>query len=122
LKNTVLKFLLVGTVLAGLTACSSEEQYVIKADQAQLGVGSTLTMSGKAGRLHVVQLPAYPTGFDVAVSEVQRINPPMANTLMIEADNKMVLTFLISAGQYICDSCVSYQLPRTWHRDDLTKK
>ena len=122
LKNTKLKFVLVGALLANLTAGASEEQYVIKADKAQVGEGTTLTMSGKTGRLHVEKMSGYPAGLDVAVRQVERVNGPTANTLTIEADNKMVFTFLIGAGQYICNTCVSYQLPMNWHREESPKK
>lgn len=103
-------------VMFCLSACGSSESYAIKADDGQLGRGTTITMTGKAGRIHSDVLPGYPKGLEESVMEIERTSGPTGGTWKIETEHKMVLSFIVLSGAYICDSCNSLGLPSNWHR------
>lgn len=104
-----------------LSACSNDDSYVIRADEGQLGSGSTITMTGNTGRIRTGALTGFPNGLDEGVKEVERAIAPTGGFWKVETDTKLNLSFIVAAGAYICNSCVEVGLPVTWHRD-LSKK
>lgn len=113
----MLKFSVVlGAAMFCLSACGSSESYAIKADDGQLGRGTTITMTGKTGRIRSDVLPGYPKGLDESVTEIERTSGPTGGTWKIETEHKMVLSFIVASGAYICDSCNAVNLPLNWHK------
>lgn len=106
-------------VLLCLSACESSERYVIKADDGQVGRGTMIEMIGKTGRIRSEVLPGYPKALDESVTEIERTSGPTGGTWKVETEHKLVLSFIVASGIYICDSCNAVSLPQTWHRVKL---
>jgi hypothetical protein len=113
--------LALSAMLLCLSACEGSDSYSIKADDGQLGSGTMITMIGKAGRIRSEVLPGYAKGLDEAVTEVERTSGPTGGTWKIETEHKMVLSFIVVSGGYICDSCNAVNLPLSWHREKSRK-
>jgi hypothetical protein len=98
-----------------LTACENSERYSLVANAGQIGRGTIISMVGKTGTIHADPLPGYLKGLDEQVKEIER---PVGSEgeWKFETEHKMILSFIVGAGNYICDSCNSVGLPFTWHR------
>lgn len=103
-----------------LVACDSPERFVLKADEGQIGAGTTLTMDGKSGRLHAGPLPGFPQGLDVKVIEIAQ-PLPTGYLWEVETEQKLKFGFVVAAGKYICRTCDAWGLPVTWHKEKISK-
>lgn len=116
-----IKVAVLGALIIFLSGCNNDEAYVIRADEGQLGGGSTITMTGNIGRIRTDALTGFPNGLDEGVKEVKRAIAPTGGFWKVETETKLKLSFIVAAGAYICDSCVEVGLPVTWHRDRSKK-
>jgi hypothetical protein len=120
-EKVVMKSKIVSTFLGAsilglfLTGCGEPEQFVLKADEGQMGSDATITMTGNTGRIRVSPLPNLPEGLDQKVTEVERINSPTYSSWKVETEHKLTISFLVVAGAYVCESCALLNLPLTWH-------
>lgn len=104
-------------LLMGLSACSKEERYVIKANDGQIGKGATIEMVGKNGKLHVDPIPGWPQGLDATVTETENVDGLTSKMWGVTSDKHVNLSFIIGAGKYICTTCQPLGLPENWHRE-----
>jgi hypothetical protein len=102
-----------------LAGCAGEEHYVVRADDAQIGKGATIEMTGKQGQLHVPQIPGWPHGIDVAVTETDNVNGITSRGWAVSSETHVELKFIVAAGHYICTTCQAIGLPLDWHRETL---
>jgi hypothetical protein len=103
-----------------LGACS--KQFVLVADNAQIGAGSTIIVTGTTGVLHAPPGPGLPNGFDGTLTlkdSVQDLSG--AGVLSFRSEGGgfgkgAEITFIKAAGLYACKDCTTWNLPLTWHR------
>lgn len=100
-----------------LSACS--EQTVIVADTGQIGAHATIIQNGNTAALHVPPSPSWPKGWDtkLTVTEGGGIIPGIQQMLTFKTSNNISISFINIGNKYVCQSCVSLNLPLDWHRE-----
>lgn len=119
---TATKRLFFTVVLAlAVSACSDPKPVTIRADDAQIGAGATITFNEQGGQFSMGQTPRYPQGLKQAIDDVtpdvNKLSPTGEHMEIYRLrDWKMELTFQVVGSMYVCTSCLYMDLPLTWHK------